>query len=1080
MKFAKLLVVVAGCLLLAPAAALAQSAIAGQVTDNTGGVLPGVTVEAASPALIEGSRLVVTDGTGQYTIINLRPGTYSMTFTLPGFGTQVRDELLLAADVTMSIDVALAVGAVEESVTVSGESPVVDVQQVSRVEILTREVQEAIPTGRSIWSYAQLVPGVRLSKPDVGGLSGHQQATIAGPGAQRQDTVVEIDGQDVTMYIGDSWMPYLNPMLTAETSYTTTGIGAETQRGGLRINMIPKEGGNQFSGSFFAGGSPTPGWQADNWDQRLGSLGVLSTSQGDAIEGIPHLDRVYDLNLEIGGPIFQDRLWFHTSARRNIVNNRVINSVKRDGSPGLDTNSLTSAFARLTFQMTPRNKLSVGFDKLRKRRFTQHSPGDDVATAATSWTSPHYDTGTAKWTSTVSSRMLVELGFSLAYEDWDPSYVIGADLFRDRPDPFFPCLSTPCFPAVGSPAALAQMDPNGWYGVLNRDDNYMGMEYGATEHETNNYAHAWNYRGSVSYVTGSHNVKVGFQNKWGFRKGASTGNGNLWQTYTSSPDPFGRTLGFVDANHFAAEANLAAGLPPGLTGTADSVTVYNDPVFSKADIQYDVGIYAQDSWTLDRVTLNYGLRVDIARTGVPAIGKVGGRFSPSIEYPAVILPRLGPDFSPRLSVAYDLFGNAKTALKAGWNRYVEVIGEGFPRRYAPAVVDTDSRDWFDLALNPATGKLYAGCSQDSPFAAACKDPYGTNGDDIAQDWEIAAPGDATFGLRETDRPDPNLQRRYNDQFTVGIQQELTTGVSISALYRRRTDHDTQSGDNLLRNFSDYGRTVNVARPAPYIGAFDIFNIDPAVRSLVDEVDRTRAPGSYSLVYNGFEVSVNARLPGGGTIFGGWTIDKTAANDCQDELDRSDNPNSLRFCDQGGYPIPYRQELKFAGSLPFSLPGVGAFNGAFAVLGIPGLGLEEEFRYSRSSRTNTQTTYRSPFFTATTCVAPCVIGNRILGSRSANPTIGTSTSSYTAIILPDDSVKFYPRLTQVDVNIAKVFNVLDWRYDVRFEVFNLFNNSAERTHFTERGTSLGLQASTFERARLLIDARVYRFAVTARF
>ena len=457
MKFGKLFVVALGCLVLVPAAALAQSSIAGQVTDNTGGVLPGVTVEAASPALIEGARVVVTDGTGQYNIIDLRPGTYALTFTLPGFGTQVRDELALTAEQAMTIDVAMSVGAVEESVTVSGASPVVDVQQVQRVEVLSREVQEAIPTGRSIWSYAQLVPGVRLSKPDVGGLSGHQQATISGPGASRRDTVMEIDGQDVSMYIGDTWMPYLNPMLTAETSYTTTGIGAETQRGGLRINMVPKEGGNQFSGSFFAGGSPTRGWQGDNWTQRLGDLGIQSIQQGDDRDGVPHLDRVYDLNMEIGGPIIRDRLWFLGSARRNIVNNQVLNSFNRDGSPGLDTNSLTSAFARLTYQITPRNKFSAGFDKLRKRRFTQHGAGDDVLTAANSWTSPHYDTGTAKWTSTVSSRMLLELGFSLAYEDWDPGYQPGLE--RQRPDGFVPVWSRPVSPPWAHRARSCRWTP---------------------------------------------------------------------------------------------------------------------------------------------------------------------------------------------------------------------------------------------------------------------------------------------------------------------------------------------------------------------------------------------------------------------------------------------------------------------------------------------------------------------------------------------------------------------------------------------------------------------------------------------
>ena len=204
--------------LLLPVVAAAQSSISGEVTDNTGGVLPGVTVEAASTALIEGARLAVTDGTGRFNIINLRPGTYAVTFTLPGFGTQVRDELVLAADFAMAIDVALSVGSLEESVTVSGESPVVDVQQVQRTEVLTREVQEALPTGRSMWSYAALVPGVKVHKPDVGGTSGAQQSVMFGRGVDGAHTTIEVDGLMVNTMIEDgAFQAYLNPISRIST-----------------------------------------------------------------------------------------------------------------------------------------------------------------------------------------------------------------------------------------------------------------------------------------------------------------------------------------------------------------------------------------------------------------------------------------------------------------------------------------------------------------------------------------------------------------------------------------------------------------------------------------------------------------------------------------------------------------------------------------------------------------------------------------------------------------------------------------------------------------------------------------------
>ena len=188
MRLGRFLAVAAAVLLLAPAVAVAQSSIAGAVTDDTGGVLPGVTVEASSDVLIEGSRVVFTDGTGAYNIIDLRPGEYTVVFTLPGFGTLVRDQLILGADVTMPLDAVMSVGSVEETITVSGETPVVDVQQVQRIEVMTRETQEAIPTGRSMWSYALLIPGVKVHKPDVGGTAGVQQSEMMGPRSRRRPT----------------------------------------------------------------------------------------------------------------------------------------------------------------------------------------------------------------------------------------------------------------------------------------------------------------------------------------------------------------------------------------------------------------------------------------------------------------------------------------------------------------------------------------------------------------------------------------------------------------------------------------------------------------------------------------------------------------------------------------------------------------------------------------------------------------------------------------------------------------------------------------------------------------------------
>ncbi|MCH8991607.1 MAG: carboxypeptidase regulatory-like domain-containing protein, partial [Acidobacteria bacterium] len=610
MRFGKLFVVALGCLLLVPVVAAAQTTLAGQVSDNTGGVLPGVTVEAASPALIEGSRVAVTDGTGQYTIIDLRPGLYSLTFTLPGFGTQVRDELVLASDTTMTIDVSLSVGSIEESVTVSGESPVVDVQQVERTEVLTREVLAAIPTGNSLYSFGTLVPGIRTSLPDIGGARAMEQVLIYGNGAGGMDTTVLVDGMQVNSAIGNgAYQMYFNPQMSAETAFTTAGAGADTQRGGIRVNMIPKDGGNQFSGMGYFGGSHRS-WQSDVWNPRFGELGVQSRAQGDARDGVPRIDRVYDLNASLGGPIITDKLWFFGSVRDWSTDLVVLNSFFRNGDPGLDDNRLTSGLMRLTYQANSRNKFSAYLDRIRKVRSHEHGEGDDIETASQlRWPILYYTAGT-KWTGTLTNRMLTEFGWSLNGEAYPRDYQPG--IGQVLPSDLVGCFSTPCFPAVGSAQHLRQL-PTGdpWYGgpggqfIAKRDDRLGYDEYDANrEGNRINFPFKQNVIGSVSYVTGSHNLKVGFENSWSWYTRTRISNGNLFQDYGDDPNPFGNTTPIVDADSIRALANLADGLPPGLLGDPLAVVVYNDPSIARVNIDYDGGIYAQDSWTIDRLTLN--------------------------------------------------------------------------------------------------------------------------------------------------------------------------------------------------------------------------------------------------------------------------------------------------------------------------------------------------------------------------------------------------------------------------------------------------------------------------------------------
>src|SRR5262249_38750704 len=196
-------VLVAACVLALPGVARAQSAFAGVVKDATGAVLPGVTVEASSPVLIEQMRTASTDANGAYKIENLRPGVYVLTFSLPGFSSVKREGVELGSNFTATINAELRVGAMEETVTVSGESPVVDIQSNSHAQVLPREVLDAVPTAHTIQGVGQLVVGVTLTAPDVGGSQAMQQTYFTVHGLGAAQTSLMMDGMIINGLQGD-------------------------------------------------------------------------------------------------------------------------------------------------------------------------------------------------------------------------------------------------------------------------------------------------------------------------------------------------------------------------------------------------------------------------------------------------------------------------------------------------------------------------------------------------------------------------------------------------------------------------------------------------------------------------------------------------------------------------------------------------------------------------------------------------------------------------------------------------------------------------------------------------------------
>jgi hypothetical protein len=307
---ARIILVVVG-LLAVPVFGWAQAlgTVAGAVRDTSGAVLPGVTVEAASPALIEKVRSVVTDGAGQYSIVNLPPGMYTVTFTLTGFSTVRREGVEVSVNVTTNIDAELRVGAVQETITVTGESPLVDVQSAAQSRTVTAEAFKELPGGGSWIQMAALVPAVRASNTDVGGVLGDQTgAQVFAHGSAPMDGVSMIDGLRIgNMYLSSNLTNMsLSPLLFDQVDVQLSGQSAETGTNGVIMNAIPRAGGNSFSGSALVNGSG-PDLQGSNITSHLRARGLTTASTT--------LKKLYDINGSIGGPLKQDRLWFYVTSR---------------------------------------------------------------------------------------------------------------------------------------------------------------------------------------------------------------------------------------------------------------------------------------------------------------------------------------------------------------------------------------------------------------------------------------------------------------------------------------------------------------------------------------------------------------------------------------------------------------------------------------------------------------------------------------------------------------------------------------------------------------------------------------------
>ncbi len=961
------------CVWFLPTLAWAQASIVGQVRDESGGVLPGVTIEATSPALIEGARTTTTDDQGRYRIEALRPGPYKVTFSLVGFGTLVRAGIDVPSDTVVTVNGDMKIGALEESITVSGLAAQVDVQQASRTQVLSREVIDALPVSRNVMSIGVLAAGVRPGTPDVGGSRMTEQVGLRAHGLGGNDAEQLVEGMSIQSLEGPS-QSYFDDMLQSEITVMTSAIPADTSGGGIRLHSVLKDGGNQFSGATFLGFS-SGDWQSDNVDDDLRAAPRSIRSAN----GIKH---IHMFSASFGGPIKRNKAWFLVTARHQSSDELVADVPAQIVAPDgeviysyIDT-YVRGPSARLTWQATPNNKIAMFASRWWKRKGKDFAAGTDPRVGQ--FRDPrkaHHFVGNLKWTSTLGGSFLIEGGYSVAEFDWHGGPAPGVLKERGTPEWFTQTRKTDTQRQI-HPQCAYDTGCTAWGSLLSqRQDN--------TRHVLD---------GRVSYVTGSHNVKLGYTHEFGpDGRIASEHNGDLQINYNQ--------------------------------GRPSTVTVFNTPLDAPGYIQYDSALFMQDTWTLRRLTVNPGLRVEWFAAGMRETSSPAGRFAPGRLFPKQYdLIKWGPDYAPRLAAIYDLFGDGRTALKTSFSKYHRQYDADPFLAYADAGLRQENRNWLDCVLN-TTG------------TACTTEARSTNNDSIVQDHEIGpSPSGGNFGQRSGALPG-DLDRQYNLEFTAGVQHQVAPRLAVGALFIKREVRNIQLTDRTFITFDDY-TPFQVRMPAisdPAVAAvldpnemITVYNLNQAKNAVYNQGLVDRSSKNDRSFYTGFEASFSARLAGSATLFGSWTAERNRSVFCES----NDNPNGPtmgdlyqgrlvsvggRFCDQRQFGIPFLHEFKLAGN--YSLP-LG-FNAGIVVQSYPGLERVVTWQPAANLFPNGQRTQAQTF------------------------------------ILTTPGSLYLERWNQVDVNFRKNLHYGNGKvHTLQVDIFNVFNNNSIRTMTDTVGASLG--------------------------
>ena len=1027
------LFILAGVVLL-PSLAAAQATLTGTVRDSEGGVLPGATVEVSSPALIDKVRTAITDGTGQWRVVDLRAGSYTIVASLPGFNTFRREGVELSGSQTITIPIELRVGGIQESITVTGETPVVDVQSARREVVIDRELIQTIPATRSVGGLLNATPGLTVDNNGIA-LSPTMTFFSANGGANNEGRMA-VNGMTVGAARSGGVSSYVYDAVGIEEVAVRVGGGlGETDTGGPIMNLIPRSGGNRFAGTGFL--SLAGDWsRGNNLNDQLRSIGLTET---------PGIIQAHDTSISYGGPILRDRLWFFGQYR---------NLDTQTAVEGITANANAGDAARWDWMPSPVNarlvqdrwmgigrfagqagksRIQVNYEFQRRCEGTPlkvetpgcHNRGKDWVGLGTTSQAPEA-TGTAargyfnwpfhltqgQWTMPVSNQLLVDASatwfrYNPAFGFPPPDGITNLIPVTEQSGALR-CVTTAGVPVSPQPAGCTPENQATLRWAPQANYTYRALEqWGYAEGATNSY------NAGASYVTGSHNMRIGYQYYW-LRQ--------LDETIAAD-------------NQLAYRFNL---------GVPNQVT-YRLPTRSNNTVTQLHGVFIQDQYTRGRMTLSGALRWDRASSYAPVEGNGVSRTSrfnaEPITFPKTPGVDAYNDISPRAGIGYDVFGNGKTALKLRWGRYLGFASNDPPftsTNRGATLVAVASREWRDNNNNRIVDcDLLNNAAQGPTAAVVTPDVCGAV---IGNAANFGKPGAATI-------VDPDLLkgwgvRTHDYQTEITLQQEVLPRVSAELSYIHRSFHGFMVTDTLGRNYQTDWVNYTITAPSdprlPGGGGYPITvflpNTSAATQNYLTRESKVGAGGKErDSYYDGINFNVNARMRNGLFVSLGTQTGRRVDDRCHVVTNFNNGgvgPNPRGCFDDD----PWQTTIRGLGS--YTVPKIDVLVSA-TLRSQPPLALGANWQIPNST---------------------------IQGILGFLPPGLTATGNSTISLIDSQHRLFVEnRRTQVDMRFAKVVRLGGTRTDVGVDLWNLFNTNyatAYQTTYTVGGDTWGRPNSIY--------------------